>query len=447
MASIPTIVSRIKSQLDEHLSPELIGQACADAQYTWRQRVLDPATMLRLFVIQILHGNVACRALRHLGEMNATPTAYCKARKRLPLNVFATLATAACTSMCDATANIGKWRGHRVWLIDGSSTSLPDVPSLQRKFGQPTSMKPGCGFPVAHVLMLMDAHTGFIGDMLVNTWSASDMGQASATHASMQEGDVLVGDRAFGSYAHFALLLQCKLHGVCRMNQSRIPATSRKSKKPRRRTPRQSPTMRTVRDLGRGDLLVELMRDRPKPTWMHPDDWDQLLETITLRQITYHFEQDGYRTRKVTLLTTLTDAKAYPKKDLAKLYHTRWEIETNFRHLKTTLGMDTLHCKSPDGVMKELWMYVLVYNLVRRVMLDEAPRLGVKPHRISFIDALDAIRYGGVRDGVALMVNPDRPGRMQPRVIKRPKDRYRYMTRSRDTLRQELLDAEKEVAA
>lgn len=444
MASISSTLSRIKSQLDEHLSPQQIRQACADAQYTWRQRLLDPATTLRLFVIQILHGNVACRTLRHLSEMDATVAAYCKARTRLPLNVFATLATAACVSMRDATTGVGNWRGHRVWLIDGSSTSLPDIPSLQRQFGQPTSMKPGCGFPVAHVLMLMDAHTGFIGDIRVNTWSASDIAHAAKTHASMQEGDILVGDRAFGSYAHFALLLQRKMHGVCRMHHSRIPATSRKSKKRRRRTP---PTMRTVRDLGRGDLLVELTRTRPKPTWMPPDDWDHLLETITLRQITYHVNQDGYRTSKVTLLTTLTDAKAYPQKELAKLYHARWEIETNFRHLKTTMGMDVLRCKSPDGVMKELWMYVLVYNLVRRVMLDEAQRLGVKPHRISFIDALDSIRYGGGRAGVALTVNPDRPGRMQPRAIKRPRDRYKYMTRPREQLCQPLLDKQKEVAA
>ena len=135
MASIPTIVSRIKSHLDEHLSDAQIHQACANAQHTWRQRTLDPTTTLRLFVIQILHGNVACRALRHLGEMNATVTAYCKARKRLPLMVFAALTKAACVSMCHVTADIGKWRGHRVWLIDGSSTSLPDVPSLRGCIG------------------------------------------------------------------------------------------------------------------------------------------------------------------------------------------------------------------------------------------------------------------------------------------------------------------------
>ena len=436
MASIPSALWRIKSHLDEHLSPEQVRSACVAAGHRWRDRVLDPATTVRLFVIQVLHGNVACRALRHLGGLTASTNAYCNARARLPLEALGTLAASVGASMRDASADVGRWRGHRLWLIDGSSTSLPDAAGLQRVFGQPAAMKPGCGFPVAHVLMLMDAYTGFIADMLVGAWSTRDIAQASATHASMGEGDVLVGDRAFGSYAHFALLLQRNLHGLCRMHQSRTPAVPL--------TDRPAPptaTARTLRNLGPGDLLVELTRprDRDQPAWMSDEDWAAMPESITLRQVSYRVKRAGGRTRAVTLLTTLTDAEAYPKKALTELYRSRWEIETNFRHLKTTMGMDTLRCKTPEGVTRELWVYVLVYNLVRRVMLDEARRRGVSPRRVSFIDALDAVRYGDGHGVAALTINPDRPGRMQPRVIKRPKDRYTYMTRPRDDLKQALL--------
>ena len=205
--------------------------------------------------------------------------------------------------------------------------------------------------------------------------------------------------------------------------------------------------MRVLRKLGPDDFLVEIDRPNQKPKWMSLNDWRELPKTIIARQVSYRVVPKGHRTRQVTLLTTLTDEQAYPKKALTELYGARWEIETNFRHLKTTMGMDVLRCKSVDGVTKELWMYVLVYNLVRRVMLDEAQRRDVAPGRVSFIDALDALRLGGGLGEMALVINPVRPGRMQPRVIKRPKDRYRYMTRPRDTLRQELLDAEKEVAA
>lgn len=452
MASIPRIISRIKSQLDEHLSRAQINRACADAQYQWRDRVLDPATTLQLFALQILHGNVACRALRHLGAMNASPAAYCKARARLPLDIFGTLVASACALMCGAADEVGKWRGHRVWYLDGTSTSLPDTAELRRAFGKPSRMNEGCGFPVAHLMMLMDAATGFVGDIAVSQWNTADMAKAPMMHASLGEGDVLVGDRAFGTYVHLTLLLQQKMHGMCRMHHRRTPVKtsgrkrSRKKKTHGKRTQKKS-TMRVLRKLGPDDFLVEIDRPNQKPKWMSLNDWRELPKTIIARQVSYRVVPKGHRTRQVTLLTTLTDEQAYPKKALTELYGARWEIETNFRHLKTTMGMDVLRCKSVDGVTKELWMYVLVYNLVRRVMLDEAQRRDVAPGRVSFIDALDALRLGGGLGEMALVINPVRPGRMQPRVIKRPKDRYRYMTRPRDTLRQELLDAEKEVAA
>jgi len=169
---------------------------------------------------------------------------------------------------------------------------------------------------------------------------------------------------------------------------------------------------------------------------MSDDGWEQLPGTLTLRRIRYRVTQPGMRTTQVTLLTTLTDPRKYPAHELAELYHARWRIETNLRHLKTTMGMDVLRCKTAAGVMRELWTYVLVYNLVRSVMLDEARQRGVEPDRISFIDTLDALRHGTTDATLAL--NPHRPGRSQPRVIKRRKDRYTYMTRPREQLRKAL---------
>ena len=117
-----------------------------------------------------------------------------------------------------------------------------------------------------------------------------------------------------------------------------------------------------------------------------------------------------------------------------------WKIETNFRHLKTTKGMDVLKCKTVDGVLKELAVFVLVYNLVRLVMLRAAQRQETPPDRISFIDALRWLRDARGRDEVIdLIVNPLRPGRVEPRVIKRRMKEYPLMKRPRDELRQRLL--------
>jgi len=445
MASIASALSRIKGHLDEYLGVEAIGRACVAAGHAWRDRVLDPVTTLRLFVLQVVHGNVACRSLRHIGPMHATPTAYCAARKRLPLDVLGALCATLVASMREASHGVGRFRGHRVWMVDGTGVSMPDTPALQRAFGQPASMKGGCGFPVAHVLMLMDMATGLIGDFVVSRWNTHDMSQAARLHPSLADGDVLVGDRAFGAWAHFALLLQQNLHGVCRQHQRRAaPAPGSKSKREthgKRR--RKRSTLRVIRTFGEHDHLVQIQRPKKKPAWMSEARWSELSATITLRRVSYTVTQRGHRTRHVTLLTTLADPREYPLRELAELYHARWRIETNLRHLKTTMRMDTLRCKSPDGVMKELWVYVIVYNLVRRVMLDEARRRDVEPDRVSFIDALDALRHGeGQRP---LTLNPDRPDRTQPRVIKRRKDRYTYMTRPRQQLKQSLLLATTEV--
>jgi hypothetical protein len=254
----------------------------------------------------------------------------------------------------------------------------------------------------------------------------------------MRDGDVLLGDRAFGSWTHFALVLQQNLNMVARQHQRRKPPKKAKNKKRQRgKSPKAAePTMRVVRTLGRDDRLVELDRPKQKPAWIRDEDFEQLPARITLRQVRYRAKTSRGRTTQVTLLTTLTDPRKSPRRELAELYHARWRIETNLRDLKTTMRMDVLRCKSPGGVMRELWTYVLVYNLVRSVMLDQARQRGVDPDRISFIDTLDAMRHG--RADAWLWLNPSRPDRHEPRVIKRRKDRYPYMTRPRDQLRKAL---------
>jgi hypothetical protein len=141
----------------------------------------------------------------------------------------------------------------------------------------------------------------------------------------------------------------------------------------------------------------------------------------------------------VTLVTTLPDPRAYPKDDPAGLYRGRWAVETNLRHLKQAMGMDVLRCRTEDGVLKELYAFALVYNLVRRVMLEAARRQGAAPGRVSFVDALRWLCHAGPGgDLPRLVVNPDRGGRVEPRVVKRRPKAYAMMTRPRDELRRAL---------
>jgi len=440
MASIARRVGQLKRYSHQVFDPRTVHAACDQVNHHWRERLLDPVTTLRLFMLQVLHGNVACRAVRHLAGMNFSDTAYVNARMRLPVELFARLAWMLAGAAREAGETLGRWHGHRVLLIDGSGLSMPDTPALQQRFGQPGRVRAGCGFPVMHVLWLFDAASGLIVDLVHNCCDTHDMADAHRLHPMLREGDVLVGDRGFCSYAHLALLATQGLHGVFRMHQRQIVdfRTARRSRQQLRKDRRKGrPTSQFVRKLGSRDQLVRWIKPESCPNWMDERDYAALPDTLLVRELRYTTPPcKGRRVQQVTLVATLTDPRKYAKQELADLYHRRWQIEVNLRHLKQTMGMDVLRCRSVEGVLKELWMFMLVYNLVRLSMLDAADRQGCDVDRISFIDALDALRYRGrAADCIALIVNPHRPGRHQPRRIKRPKDRYTYLTRPRTTYR------------
>lgn len=451
MTSIARAVARFKDNPAEHLDYRLVREACVAAGHDWRERVLGPGVMIRLMLLQVLHGNVSCRAVGRLSGLSFSVTAYCKARARLPVDVLGYIAALLTHRACEHTRDLGLWLGrHRVLLIDGTGVSMPDAPGLQRAFGRPGNVKAGCGFPVMHVLWVFHASTGLVTDFVAARWNRHDLADAWKLHVLMRPGDVLVGDRAFGSYAHLAGLYMNGLHGVFRMHQRTIVdfTPGRKSKKHRAKHRRKgAPSSRYLKRLGKFDQLVEYVKPKTRPTWMTREQYAELPGVLVVRELRYTIKRKGYRTRTVTLVTTLTDPDTYPKEALAELYGSRWRIETNLGHLKTTMRMDVLRCKSRDGVTKELWTYMIVYNLVRLLMLEAARRQGVEPDRVSFIDALDVLRHRPPDEPLpTLTVNPHRPGRHQPRVIKRRKDRYPVMTRPRHVYHAERLARESLVA-
>jgi len=433
MAIIARRVAQLKQLAHSVFDAATVRGACVELDHQWRDRLLDPVMTLHLFLLQILHGNVACRCVRHLAEMDFSPTAYSQARKRLPLALFKQLAHLLVAKAIDSGPTPGLWHGLRVLLIDGSGASMPDTAALQQRFGQPGRVKAGCGFPVMHVLWLFDAATGMVLDLIPNRCHTHDLADAPLLHPALRRGDLLVGDRGFCSFAHLALLAQRGVHAVFRVHQKQI-VDFRKNRRCRQQCPkgqrRGRPTSRYVKYLGKHDQLVRWVKPKRKPAWMSDADYAALPDELLLRELRYTTpKRKGYRSKTITIVTTLTDAETYPKDELAELYHARWQIEVDLRHLKQTMGMDVLRCKTADGVLKELWVYMMVYNLVRLSILEAAGKQGCDPDRISFIDALDTLRYRGRDAPIAdLMVNPDRPGRNRPRRIKRRKDRYTYLT-------------------
>jgi len=444
--SILAVVRQIKADVAQFLSPELIRSVCQTVGHTWRERVLDPVTTVHLFILQIMNGNTACTHVPRLGAVDCSGEAYCQARTRLPLSVLRYLLKALCHHLRgDATLDESRWHGHRTFLVDGSSVSMPDTEELQNEFGQPGAQKPGCGFPVMHLLALFHAASGLLLNVAAAPLRTHDLSRIGQVHPTLEAGDLLVGDRAFCSFAHLAMLAARGIFGVFRAHQKQIvnfrPHRRAASKRTRKRQQRGLPTSRWLRRLGRHDQLVEYLKPKRRPVWMTEHAYAALPETIAVRETRFRISQRGCRTRVITLASTLLDPNRYPAADLAKLYGQRWQIELNFRHLKQTLRMDVLHCKTVEGVMKELTVYALVYNLIRLVMLEAARRQTTTVDRISFIDALRWLSEALHGDTpLQLRQNPDRPDRFQPRAVKRRPKEYDRLSQPRHVLRKRLLE-------
>jgi Transposase DDE domain len=389
-ANVQAALRRIHGELAQVLDGEQIQSVCREVGHRFRERLLDPVATIHLFVLQVLHGNCAIARLKDFTNRVFSDAAYCKARRRLPLAVLRGLLERVGRALQPTLGDHGRWRGHRTFHVDGSSFSMPDKPALQSAFGQPGVQQTGCGFPVAHMLALFHAGSGFLIQVLAAPLRTHDLSQTGRLHPELRPRDLLVGDRAFGSFAHFALLVGRQLHGLFRAHQRQVISfvENRPHQEPGKRRIKGLPTSRWLKRLGVKDQLVQYVKPKERPEWLDEPHWNALADTLQIRELQYRVERRGCRTGDVTLTTTLLDPDAYPAQELAALYGQRWQIETNLRHLKQTMKMDVLHCETEEGVLKELTTFALVYNLVRAVTHAAANRQGVAVERLSFADAL-----------------------------------------------------------
>ena len=447
---ISTILSTLRQDLAAVLGHDVILAACQATGHTWCDScLLTPAAIIHWFLIQILHGNTALTHVSLLAGRSFSASAFCQARARLPLAVFRALLREMVRVLIPDTEAIGRWRGHRTFLVDGSSFSLPDTPALQAHFGQPGNQKPGCGFPVARILALFHAGTGLLLEVFAAPLRSHEMSGIADILSLLTAGDVLVADRGFCSFAGLAPVMSRGIHAVFRLHQKQIVdfTPGRAHARPgQKRVPKGIPRSRWIRAYGLTDQLVAYFKPAERPDRMSEAEYRALPESIVVRELRYRIEVPGFRTHEVTLVTTLIDAELYPANALAELYGTRWRVEEHLKSLKQTMKMDVLKCMTVDGVLKELTMYAPAYNLVRVTMCRAASGQGVEADRVSFIDALRWLRDAGPGEEMPeLVVNPWRPGRSEPRCKKRRPKQYDLMRLPRAELRKRL--REKDLAA
>jgi hypothetical protein len=444
MASIGFIIEQIKHDPARLLHHLPIREVCLQLGLRWRDRCLDPVTTVTLFIQQVIDGNSSCARVRHRCDRRFSAQAYCQARQRVSLAVLAALSRRVCDEARAMQASGYLFLTHRVFVVDGSTFSMPDTPELQKEFGQSGAQKRGCGFPVAHLLAMFDVNTGMLIDAIASPLRTHDLSKAAQMHPHLREGDLLLGDTAFGSYTHFALLLRANLHGLMPNHQCRIvdfaPHRPFMRDEQADEQTKGLPRSRWIKSLGEEDQLVEWFKPLSRPGYMSKEQYAALPGSITVREVrrrVYRAELESWV--ELIIVTTLLDEKVYPADKLVELRLRRWQAEVNLRHLKTTMGLEVLKCKTVTGVRKELAVFTLVYNLVRLIMLEAAARQQTQPDRISFSDVLGWIRVA--RPGQALprfIINPRRPGRIEPRARKRRPKHYNLLNRPRQEMRNAL---------
>ena len=418
---------QLRARLDSNGVLDLVTDMCfADTLRrhlpAHRQRLYPPIETLAMFVSQTLSDDRSCqrvvdeRIARSLARDTPTPSsstgAYCAARQRLPLP----LVSALCRQVAHRARDIARAEGalpeRDTLLIDGTGLSMPDTPENQSRFPQPASQEPGCGFPQGRMVGLVCATTGVLVDAALSAAKGKGSDESTALRtlsAGVAPGTVLIGDAIYENYWTWATLRAAGCDGIFEINGSRFLG---------RRT--------------RGKRRVTI--DRPtRPAWMSREQYETIPKSIVLRLVISR--KKGCLDKR--LLTSLLEHGRFPNAHVCQQYGRRWDVESDFCSIKDVLGAGVLACRTPEMIVKELWTYLLGYNLIRLLACEAALASGCEPRSISFRhtaqlwgawamlgEELDERRWMLLLDRIAQRRVRNRPGRREPRAIKRrPKPR------------------------
>jgi len=435
--------------LTKLLPQEKVDAAIARHQVRFRHRLYTPLVTLWTFLYQVLAPDQSCRAavarllallcLAGEGLASAATGAYCKARQRLSERLVVDLVQSSGRDLHDQIPSTGLLNVRPIILGDGTTVSMPDTPANQKTYPQQPGQKEGLGFPILRLVGLISLSCGAVLNVAMAPYSGKRTGETSLLRqllGSLHAGDILLVDAIFSNYWMIALLLAIGVDFVGRHDNKR------------------KIDFRKGQRLGRYDHIVQWHRPQ-RPAWMSPRLYASLPQTLSIREIKVEVRQKGFRCRHVRVTTTLLDEELYRKEDIALAFRARWHAELDLRSIKQVMQMDVLRCKSPAMVRKEIWMHLLAYNLIRKLMAQAALAAGCCPRDISFKGTLQTLvafamggwsrpgrrnaLYAAVLQAVATHRVNDRPDRIEPRAVKRRPKKLVYLNEPRPIAKARLL--------
>jgi len=431
------------------LPEDRILNAFGKARSIGQSWIYTKAATVWVFLSQCLSPDHSCReavarlVAWRIGQgkkpCSAETGAYCSARNRIPEVALHRLVRQSGQECEQAAPQAWLWHGRRTCIVDGTTVTMPDTAKNQAKYPQLKAQTPGCGFPIARILVVFSLAVGAVLDAAIAPYSGKQTGENSlfrTLHKLLHRGDVVLADRYFGGWFDIALLVRRGVDVVVRKHQLR--ATD----------------FRTGQRFGKEDHWVQWLKPA-RPKWMSPACYARLPDRLELREMRVRVIQPGFRTRCLLVVTTMLAAEEYTASEIALLYRQRWQAELYLRSIKCILEMDHLRCKTPLRVRKEIWTHLLGYNLIRRVMAATAISSKRRPSSISFKGTLQTLNaflpmlhvridvdhwLRSLFQAILTHREGNRPDRIEPRVRKRRPKKYPLMRVPRQTYRSQLLD-------
>lgn len=423
------------------LKPEQTGKMS-------RRRLFSKENTFWAFFSQMLDADGGCKevirklqayaSIKGVSIPPSSTASYCSARKKLDEKMLSEIFEHTAVEL-EKMPESGLLSNRNVIVVDGTGISMPDTVTNQETWPQSSILKAGCSFPVAHICACFSMQTGALLSYAIGNKKSSEITMFRKQRETFKAGDIFLADKGFCNYFDIAELKKRSVDSVVTLAR-RAPVTARSCHT----------------KLGSNDLIISWEWPRHTKQSIHSrEQWEALPEELLLRQIRVEIKYPGFRKQSFYIVTTLLDAEQYPSEELAKLYLKRWDVELFFRDLKTTMGMDVLRCQSPAMIRKEILMHFIAYNCIRRLMYEAAEEADIDIRLVSFKGSLQALRnwephmnqaelsraeqfrlISDLYDAITDIPIYQRPGRSEPRCVKRRPKNYQRMTAPRHEMKE-----------
>jgi hypothetical protein len=422
------------------LTSEQLLQIVEEQLPEHRERRYPPTVTLAMFLGQVMSADGSCqnavnqaivhRLLSGMDPGSVNTGGYCIARQRLPQQMVCTLGRQSGALLSAHTPQKWLWRGRPVKLVDGTTVSMPDTPQNQERFPQHAAAEPGAGFPLARLVGVISLSHGAVLDAAIGPYKGKGNGEHGLLRQLLEcfvPGDVILADAYFTSYFLIAELRARGVDVLFEQHGGRGRSTD----------------FRLGEKLGARDHVVKWRKPKKRPAWMSAEEYQAYPQEMAVREV---------KVGKKVLVSTLLNARKAPKGALGELFGQRWNVELDLRNIKTTLGMERLSCLTPQMCEKEVWVYLLAYNLIRLLMAQAAVQAELLPRQLSFKHTLQIWVAWSQRQFLSTAAEDTatlftliaqirvghRPGRLEPRAVKTRPKTFPRLNKSRWQARAEI---------